>query len=98
MTTRTQVALFLMGVAIIAIPHATSFSGIIGIVMVLGFCDGCVVSLIMPIVYDLVGPHGAPQGIGTQMGLCALPMVAGPPLAGRWRRSIMFVTQKCWLV
>lgn len=35
-----------------------------------------------PIAFELVGPMQASQAIGYLLGLMALPMTAGPPIAG----------------
>ena len=49
---------------------------------IMGLFDGCFVTLIGPIAFDLCGPLGAGQAIGTLLGLFSLPMTAGPPIAG----------------
>ena len=49
---------------------------------IMGLFDGCFVTLIGPIAFDLCGPLGAGQAIGTLLGLFSLPMTAGPPVAG----------------
>ena len=49
---------------------------------VLGLFDGCFVTLIGPIAFDLCGPSGASQAIGSLLALFSLPMTVGPPLAG----------------
>ena len=48
-----------------------------------GFFDGCFVCLLGPIVYDIVGPQNASHGIGFLLGLLSIPMITGPPLAGK---------------
>ena len=36
-----------------------------------------------PIAFELVGPMQASQAIGYLLGLMAVPMTAGPPIAGK---------------
>jgi MCP family monocarboxylic acid transporter-like MFS transporter 10 len=48
----------------------------------MGICDGCFVCLLGPIAFDLLGPHGAAQGMGCLLGLTSIPMTLGPPMAG----------------
>ena len=49
---------------------------------VMGLFDGCFVTLIGPIAFDLCGPLGASQAIGSLLGLFSIPMTVGPPVAG----------------
>ena len=49
---------------------------------VMGLFDGCFVTLIGPIAFDLCGPFGASQAIGSLLGLFSIPMTVGPPVAG----------------
>jgi len=49
---------------------------------VMGLFDGCFVTLIGPIAFDLCGPVGASQAIGSLLGLFSIPMTVGPPAAG----------------
>ena len=49
---------------------------------VMGLFDGCFVTLIGPIAFDLCGPQGASQAIGSLLGLFSVPMTTGPPVAG----------------
>jgi MCP family monocarboxylic acid transporter-like MFS transporter 10 len=48
----------------------------------MGLFDGCFVSLLGPIAYDLCGGHGAAQAIGFLLGLCSFGLTAGPVIAG----------------
>lgn len=50
--------------------------------MFLGLCDGCFLTMMAPIVFELVGPMQASQAIGYLLGLMSIPMTAGPPIAG----------------
>ena len=49
---------------------------------VMGLFDGCFVTLVGPIAFDLCGPSGANQAIGSLLALFSLPMTVGPPVAG----------------
>ena len=79
-----QIAFIVFGVTTACIPFAKSFPALIVITIVMGFCDGCFVCLLGPIAFDLLGPAGAAQGMGFLFGLMAIPMTAGPPLAGKF--------------
>ena len=49
----------------------------------LGLFDGCFISLLGPIAFDLVGPEHANQAIGLLLCFCSLPLTTGPPIAGK---------------
>ena len=55
---------------------------LLGLCGLLGLFDGCFVTLIGPIAFDLCGPSGASQAIGSLLALFSLPMTVGPPVAG----------------
>ncbi|XP_008324907.1 monocarboxylate transporter 8 [Cynoglossus semilaevis] len=81
-----QVASFLvMGLLSIMIPQCSMFEGLAVVCVFLGLCDGCVLTMMAPIAFELVGPMQASQAIGYLLGLMALPMTAGPPIAGLLR-------------
>ncbi|XP_064827792.1 monocarboxylate transporter 8-like isoform X1 [Oncorhynchus masou masou] len=71
-----------LGLASMLVPLCVRFEGLVAVCLLLGLCDGCVITLMAPVTFDLVGPQRASQAIGYLMGLMALPMTAGPPLAG----------------
>ena len=48
----------------------------------MGLFDGCFVTLLGPIAFDLCGSKGASQAIGSLLGLFSIPMTIGPPIAG----------------
>lgn len=50
----------------------------------MGLFDGCFISLLGPIAFDLCGQSGAGQAIGFLLGFCSLPLTIGPPVAGKW--------------
>lgn len=57
----------------------------------LGFFDGCFISLLGPIAFDLVGPEYANQAIGLLLCFCSLPLTTGPPIAGKFFQMDNFI-------
>ncbi|XP_053329270.1 monocarboxylate transporter 8 [Spea bombifrons] len=81
-----QVASFLLlGIMSMMLPLCQVFESVIVVCLFLGLCDGFLISLMSPIVFELVGPMQASQAIGYVLGLMAIPMTAGPPIAGLLR-------------
>lgn len=64
------------------IPLCRGFGGLIVVCLFLGLCDGFFITIMAPIAFELVGPMQASQAIGYLLGMMALPMIAGPPIAG----------------
>ncbi|NXC28903.1 MOT8 protein, partial [Campylorhamphus procurvoides] len=78
-----QVASFMLfGILCMMIPQCQGFEGVIIICLFLGLCDGFFTTIMAPIAFELVGPMQASQAIGYLMGLMAVPMTAGTPIAG----------------
>lgn len=77
-----QIAFIVMGLLTMAIPLTTSYHVLLAISLGIGIVDGIFISLLGPIAFDICGPHGATQGIGFLLGLCSIPLTAGPPIAG----------------
>jgi MCP family monocarboxylic acid transporter-like MFS transporter 10 len=48
----------------------------------MGLFDGCFISLLGPIAFDICGQAGAGQAIGFLLGFCSIPLTLGPPVAG----------------
>lgn len=48
----------------------------------MGLFDGCFISLLGPIAFDICGREGATQAIGFLLGMCSIPLTVGPPIAG----------------
>ncbi|CAB1332995.1 unnamed protein product, partial [Coregonus sp. 'balchen'] len=71
-----------LGLASMLVPLCVRFEALVAVCLLLGLCDGCAITLMAPVTFELVGPQRASQAIGYLMGLMALPMTAGPPLAG----------------
>ncbi|XP_052342845.1 monocarboxylate transporter 8-like [Oncorhynchus keta] len=77
-----SVSFMVLGLMSMMIPQCTVFEGLIVVCVFLGLCDGCFITIMAPIAFELVGPMQASQAIGYLLGLMALPMTAGPPIAG----------------
>lgn len=81
-----QVVSFIaLGLMSMLIPQCFVFEALIAVCVFLGLCDGCFLTMMAPIAFELVGPMQASQAIGYILGLMALPMTAGPPIAGLLR-------------
>lgn len=72
-----------LGLMCILIPQCWVFEGLVAVCVFLGLCDGCFLTLMAPVAFELVGPMRASQAIGYLLGLMAVPMTAGPPIAGK---------------
>ena len=77
-----QFALLIMALVTAAIPFVNVFWLLIILTLIMGIFDGCFICLLGPIAFDLLGPHGAAQGLGCLLSLSSIPMTVGPPLAG----------------
>ncbi|XP_070993790.1 monocarboxylate transporter 8-like [Oncorhynchus clarkii lewisi] len=77
-----SVSFMVLGLMSMMIPQCTVFEGLIVVCVFLGLCDGCFITIMAPIAFELVGSMQASQAIGYLLGLMALPMTAGPPIAG----------------
>merc|ERR1712083_427223 len=58
------------------------FLAMLSFCFILGIFDGCFITMLGPIAFDICGPAGAGQAIGFLLGLCSLPLTVGPPVAG----------------
>lgn len=76
------VSFIVLGLVSVMIPQCSVFEGLVVVCAFLGLCDGCFLTMMAPIAFELVGPTQASQAIGYLLGLMALPMMAGPPIAG----------------
>lgn len=78
-----QVAFLAIGVMTISMPFAgNAFALLVAISLCLGFFDGCFISILGPIAFEICGQAAATQAIGFLFGLCAIPLTLGPFLAG----------------
>ncbi|KAH7937327.1 hypothetical protein HPB49_010771 [Dermacentor silvarum] len=77
-----QVSFMAMGLLTLSIAAAHTYVSLVLVCLLLGLCDGCFISLIGPAAQRLTGTRGASQAIGFLLGLCSVPLTAGPPAAG----------------
>lgn len=78
-----QVSLICIGFLTMLLPATNSYPLLILFILAMGLFDGCFISLLGPIAYEICGPHGATQAIGFLLGLSSLPLTIGPPIAGK---------------
>jgi len=67
------------------------FEALIVFALIMGLFDGCFISLLGPIAFDIVGPAGASQAIGFLLSLCSIPLTVGPPIAGMKQWLLRFI-------
>ncbi|XP_034486232.1 monocarboxylate transporter 10 isoform X2 [Drosophila innubila] len=77
-----QLSLVCIGLLTLLLPLTNSFEVLVSFSLIMGLFDGCFISLLGPIAYEICGPSGATQAIGFLLGLCSLPLTIGPPVAG----------------
>ncbi|CAL7940712.1 unnamed protein product [Xylocopa violacea] len=77
-----QISFFSIGVLTMLLPVTPSFVVLLVISLALGLFDGCFISLLGPIAFDICGQEGATQAIGFLLGMCSIPLTVGPPIAG----------------
>ncbi|XP_055544353.1 monocarboxylate transporter 10 [Wyeomyia smithii] len=77
-----QMSFIMIGTMTMLLPATGSFPLLLCIALAMGLFDGCFISLLGPIAYDICGPRGATQAIGFLLGLCSVPLTVGPPIAG----------------
>ncbi|KAF7253403.1 Monocarboxylate transporter 10, partial [Varanus komodoensis] len=74
-----------IGLLSMMIPLCHSFGGLIAVCLFMGLFDGCFISIMAPIAFELVGSQYVSQAIGFLLGIMSIPMTAGPPIAGKLR-------------
>lgn len=77
-----QIAFVMIGLMTSLLPLTESFTLLCVFALGMGLFDGCFISLLGPIAYDICGSAGATQAIGFLLGLCSVPLTIGPPIAG----------------
>lgn len=77
-----QLAFVMIGLMTLLLPLTESFILLCVFSLGMGLFDGCFISLLGPIAYDICGSAGATQAIGFLLGLCSVPLTIGPPIAG----------------
>lgn len=78
-----QISFYFIGLMTMCLPLTNKYFVLLAICLCLGLFDGCFITLLGPIAYDICGAHGAAQAIGFLLGLCSFGLTAGPPLAGK---------------
>ena len=71
-----------IGILTMLLPVTKSFLMLLIISLGMGLFDGCFISLLGPIAFDICGRSGATQAIGFLLGMCSIPLTVGPPIAG----------------
>ncbi|KAK7069551.1 hypothetical protein SK128_026121 [Halocaridina rubra] len=77
-----QVSFFCIGSLTMLLTAVNAMPFFIVIALGMGLFDGCFISLLGPIAFDIVGPTGAPQAIGCLLAMCSIPLTCGPAIAG----------------
>ncbi|XP_062896823.1 monocarboxylate transporter 10-like [Mobula hypostoma] len=73
---------FVIGLMSMMIPVCRAFGGLIAVCLFMGLFDGCFISIMAPIAFELVGSENVSQAIGFLLGLMSIPITSGPPIAG----------------
>ncbi|XP_066466877.1 monocarboxylate transporter 10 [Tiliqua scincoides] len=76
------ISFFFIGLMSMMIPLCNSFGGLIAVCLFMGLFDGCFISIMAPIAFELVGAQRVSQAIGFLLGFMSVPMIVGPPIAG----------------
>ena len=82
-----QISFVSIGICTMLLAGAAKFTGfewesMIMIALLMGLFDGCFITMLGPIAYDICGPSGASQAVGFLLGLCSIPLTVGPLIAG----------------
>ncbi|KAI4494685.1 hypothetical protein M0804_000886 [Polistes exclamans] len=77
-----QVSFLSIGMLTMLLTVTPSFKILLIISLSMGLFDGCFISLLGPIAFDICGREGATQAIGFLLGMCSIPLTVGPPIAG----------------
>ncbi|XP_053981938.1 monocarboxylate transporter 10 isoform X1 [Hylaeus volcanicus] len=77
-----QISFVSIGILTMLLPITPSFTVLLVISLAMGLFDGCFISLLGPIAFDICGREGATQAIGFLLGMCSIPLTVGPPIAG----------------
>ena len=85
-----QIAFISIGVLTLLLTVTHNMYCMIVICVGLGIFDGCFISVLGPIAFDLVGRNGASQAIGFLLAFCSIPLTVGPPIAGKWLKVIVW--------
>ncbi|XP_058939606.1 monocarboxylate transporter 10 isoform X2 [Kogia breviceps] len=72
---------FFIGLMSMMIPLCSVFGALIAVCLIMGLFDGCFISIMAPIAFELVGAQDVSQAIGFLLGFMSIPMTVGPPIA-----------------
>lgn len=79
---------FFIGLMSMMIPLCSVFGALIAVCLIMGLFDGCFISIMAPIAFELVGAQDVSQAIGFLLGFMSIPMTVGPPIAGLLRDKL----------
>nr|XP_060472385.1 monocarboxylate transporter 10 isoform X2 [Panthera onca] len=79
---------FFIGLMSMMIPLCGVFGALIAVCLIMGLFDGCFISIMAPIAFELVGAQDVSQAIGFLLGFMSIPMTVGPPIAGLLRDKL----------
>ncbi|XP_030172028.1 monocarboxylate transporter 10 [Lynx canadensis] len=79
---------FFIGLMSMMIPLCDVFGALIAVCLIMGLFDGCFISIMAPIAFELVGAQDVSQAIGFLLGFMSIPMTVGPPIAGLLRDKL----------
>ncbi|XP_036172176.1 monocarboxylate transporter 10 isoform X3 [Myotis myotis] len=77
-----------IGLMSMMIPLCSVFGALIAVCLIMGLFDGCFISIMAPIAFELVGAQDVSQAIGFLLGFMSIPMTVGPPIAGLLREKL----------
>ncbi|CAH1127090.1 unnamed protein product [Ceutorhynchus assimilis] len=78
-----QLAFLTLGILTILLAFSVNtFPLLLFICLGMGVTDGCFISLLGPIAFELCGRDGGAQAIGFLLGICSIPLTLGPYVAG----------------
>ncbi|KAJ8682293.1 hypothetical protein QAD02_018085 [Eretmocerus hayati] len=77
-----QISFVSIGILTMLLTTISSYSTLLIISLGMGLFDGCFISLLGPIAFDICGQKDAAQAIGFLLGMCSVPLTVGPPIAG----------------
>ena len=78
-----QMSVFIIGVSTVICPITEGYAGLVTYSVVFGFFDGCFVGQVAVITGSIAGKSRLSQAVGNMFGVVAIPMILGPPVAGR---------------
>ncbi|XP_074166192.1 monocarboxylate transporter 10 [Sminthopsis crassicaudata] len=79
------ISFFFIGLMSMMIPLCNVFGALIAVCLFMGLFDGCFISIMAPIAFELLGAQDVSQAIGFLLGFMSIPMTVGPPIAGLLR-------------